>query len=167
MNDTPRTDREHNRIIADEIEDYNVLDVMGDFARELELELSAAVAGLQNFRFRAEQAEQKNAQLERTLATHRAAHDKILLEFRKVDAELVAEKANVTAIDAMLGAMTRAEKEEAVENVELRAQLAALRDVLLELVRVQDETACVWRTSPIMDKIRAALAQFSRLKCTQ
>ena len=30
--------------------------------------------------------------------------------------------------------------------------------VLEELVRVQDETACVWRTSPIMDRIRAALA---------
>lgn len=40
----------------------------------------------------------------------------------------------------------------------LEGENARLRAVLEELVRVQDETACVWRTSPIMDRIRAVLA---------
>ena len=42
-------------------------------------------------------------------------------------------------------------------NRKQEAEAARLRDVLNELVRVQTENACTWNSSPIMDKIRAAL----------
>ena len=42
MSDTPRTDKERRRIDIDEIEDYNACDVMTEFARQLERELTVA-----------------------------------------------------------------------------------------------------------------------------